>query len=286
MGCVDGQSPPKGGGGEGGGQTASSSSSSPSSSSTSNSSASSSSSGAGGSGGAALSCKDFPLCDDFEGVAAGGPPDAARWQIVSPNCSGTGTISIDDTQARSGTKSLRVDGKGGYCNHVFAVHSAAVVTLGKTFYGRFYMRPDTAQGNGHTTFMNMKDSIEMKDLRMGGQNQILMWNRESDDATLPSLSPTGVGLSTALPAKAWSCIEFQVDGAAGTIQTWVNSQEIAGLVVDGTPTPDVDQAWINQKPGWKPNLTDFKLGWEDYAGQNMTIWFDDVALASTRIGCQ
>lgn len=157
--------------------------------------------------------------------------------------------------------------------------------LGNAFYGRFYIRPDSAQGNGHTTFLTMRDSVENKDLRMGGQNQILMWNRESDDATLPSLSPVGVSMSIALPPNEWRCVEFQVDGSAGTIRTWVNGTEVAGLIVDGTPTPDVDQAWLNQKPGWKPTLTDFKLGWEDYAGQNMTLWFDDVALASTRIGC-
>lgn len=232
-----------------------------------------------------VDCKDFPLCDDFESVMAGDPPDAARWQVVSPNCSGTGKITVDDSQAHSGTNSLRVDGMGGYCNHVFAMHSAAVATLGNAFYGRFYVRPNAAQGDGHTTFMTMHDSVENKDLRMGGQSKILMWNRESDDATLPSLSPTGIGMSVVLPANEWRCVEFHVDGAAGTIQTWVNGAEVTGLVVDGAPTPDVDQAWINQKPNWKPMLKDFKLGWEDYAGQNMTLWFDDVALAATRIGC-
>jgi hypothetical protein len=232
-----------------------------------------------------VSCKDYPLCEDFEDAAAGGPPNAARWQIVSPNCSGTGTIAVDDTLAHTGSKSLRVDGKGNYCNHVFAVHTAAVGMLGNAFYGRFFVRPGAAQGDGHTTFMTMHDSVENKDLRMGGQSKILMWNRESDDATLPSLSPAGIGMSVALPANEWRCVEFHVDGSAGTIQTWVDGAEVAGLVVDGTPTADVDQAWINQKPGWKPNLTDFKIGWEDYAGQNMTLWFDDVALGATRIGC-
>lgn len=180
---------------------------------------------------------------------------------------------------------MRVDGKGGYCNHVFVVNTAAVATLGNAFYGRFYVRPAMAQGNGHTTFMTMHDNIENKDLRMGGQSQILMWNRESDDATLPVLSPTGISKSVALAANQWSCVEFHVDGTASTIQTWVNGTEVTGLVVDGTATPDIDQAWINQKPNWKPTLVDFKLGWEDYAGQDMTLWFDDVALASARIGC-
>lgn len=232
-----------------------------------------------------MSCKDYPLCEDFEDAATQGPPDATRWQVVSPNCSGTGAVAVDDAQAHSGSKSLRVDGKSGYCNHVFVVNTAAVGMLGNAFFGRFFIRPETAQGDGHTTFMTLHDSVENKDLRMGGQSKILMWNRESDDATLPALSPIGIGMSSVLQPNEWRCVEFQVDGSAGTIRTWLNGVEVAGLVVDGTPTPDVDQAWINQKPGWKPNFVDFKLGWEDYAGQNMTLWFDDVALAKTRIGC-
>jgi hypothetical protein len=246
----------------------------------------STSSSGNSSSGSSLGCNNYPLCDDFESVVAGGAPDAGRWQIVFPNCTGTGTVAIDDTQSYSGKMSLRVDGKGGYCNHVFILNSAAVATLGNAYYGRFYMRPSMAQGDGHTTFMAMHDSVENKDLRMGGQSKILMWNRESDDATLPALSPTGIGLSIAIAPNAWTCIEFHVDGSAGTIQTWANGSEVTGLVVDGTPTADVDQAWINQKPGWKPTFSDFKLGWESYAGQDMTMYFDDVALASTRIGCQ
>jgi len=180
---------------------------------------------------------------------------------------------------------LRVNGKGGYCDHVFVVNTAAVATLGNAFYGRFYIRPESAQGDGHTTFMTLHDSVENKDLRMGGQSKILMWNRESDDATLPSLSPTGISMSVALPPNDWRCVEFQVDGSAGLIRTWVNGTEVSGLVADGKPTADVEQGLSNQKPGWKPMFTDFKLGWESYSGQTMTLWIDDVALASARIGC-
>ncbi|MDI1447663.1 hypothetical protein [Polyangium sp. 6x1] len=243
--------------------------------------------GAGGAGGAAFDCSNLPLCDDFESATAGQAPDPARWTIVMPNCMGTGTAAVDATQAHSGKNSVLVTGKGGYCNHVFLSHAAAFAELGDVVYGRFYMRMSAAQGDGHTTFMAMRDENDgPKDLRMGGQSKILMWNRESDDATLPSLSPAGIAMSVVLSADQWRCIEFQVDGAAGAIRTWVDGSEVSGLVIDGTPTPDVDQQWLTQKPGWKPKLTDLKLGWESYAGQDMNLWFDDVALATTRIGCQ
>lgn len=241
--------------------------------------------GAGGATG--LSCKDLPLCDDFESATAGGPPDAAIWSIVSPNCSGTGAVTVDDAVAHSGGKSARIDGKGGYCNHVFLGNGAAVPAIGKVVYGRFFVRFADPLGQGHTTFPAMKDAADGgKDLRMGGQNAILMYNRESDDATLPVLSPAGTAQSLAPAANQWYCIEFRVDGEQGMIDTWVNGAEVTGLVLDGAPTADVDQAWINQKPGWKPDLQDLRLGWESYAGQDMTLWIDDVALGKDKIGCQ
>ena len=131
----------------------------------------------------------------------------------------------------------------------------------------------------------MKDAADAgKHLRLGGQSGILMWNRESDDATLPDLSPAGIALSAPLPTNQWLCVEFTVDESAGTMQTWVDGAEIAGLHLDATPTPDLDDQWL-RRASWRPSLVDFALGWESYAGQAMTLWFDDVALDAARIGC-
>lgn len=229
-------------------------------------------------------CADLPLCDDFEAAAPGGPPDPSRWQVVSPDCSGSGTLAVADDQAHSGSRSIRVDGGGGYCDHVFIAHAAALADLGPVWHARFFVRLDAPLGDGHVTFVSMQDTADGGPLRIGGQAKILMWNRASDDATLPVLSPAGIALSVALPAQQWSCVEFMIDESTGELRTWVDGAEVAGLHVDGEPTMDIDQQWHN-KPGYKPAIADFKLGWESYAGQAMTLHFDDVALSSAPIGC-
>lgn len=235
--------------------------------------------------GGELGCEELPLCEGFEEAAPGGPPDASLWTIESPDCSGSGTLEVASDQAHTGQNSLRVDGGGGYCDHVFIANTSAMAEIGDLVYGRFFVRMTDPLGGGHVTFMTMQDAADNNtDLRMGGQNEILMWNRESDDATLPVLSPVGVATSVALDAGTWHCIEFKIDGPAGLLETWVDGQAIAGLEVDDTPTPDQDQQWHNQ-PGWAPSLSDFKLGWESYAGQNLVLWFDDVALSDAPIGC-
>ncbi|MCP2323986.1 hypothetical protein HDA40_002493 [Hamadaea flava] len=226
-------------------------------------------------------CGTLTLCEGFETQSTGTPSGA--WALSYPDCQGTGTATVDTTTAYRGGKSLKISGTEGYCNHVF-VKSTATLT-GSVWYARFYVRHTTALPAAHVTFVALKDSADgNRDLRMGGQNGALQWNRQSDDATLPEQSPAGVALSSVLPVNSWNCVEFKVSGSDGTMQTWLNGTEVAGLHEDGVPTHDIDQQWLN-RTGWRPSLTDFRLGWESYGTGSDTLWFDEVALGASRIGC-
>ncbi|NJD05814.1 MAG: DUF1592 domain-containing protein, partial [Methylococcaceae bacterium] len=239
--------------------------------------------GTGGSVSASSGCAGQALCDGFE-TAINGQPDPATWSVATPSCAGTGKLAIDTAVAHGGSKSLRVDGQGGYCNHVFIANSA-IANLGSTVYGRFYVRFAKALTANHVTFGAFKDQADGgKDLRMGGQSQILMWNRESDDATLPELGPTGISLSVAPKAGSWQCVEFGIDQTKGSLQTWVDGTAVAALQVDATSTAEIDRSWLS-RGAWTPSLKDFRLGWESYGSDANTLWFDDVALGTQRIGC-
>lgn len=234
-------------------------------------------------GGACLSASVF--CDDFESQTIAIP--SGRWSVYEPNCSGTGTASVTSAQAHSGAKSLAAAGTAGYCNHVFVRDAGDMAAAAPTWYVRFWIRHDTALPTGHVTFLAMNDSAAGNtDLRLGGQNGALVWNRQSDDATLPVQSPAGVAQSVVLPTGAWECVEFSVNRTNGQIYTWYNGSAVPGLTEDGVSTPDVDSQWLSGTgASWRPNLTDLKLGWESYSGGNDDLWFDDVALSNSRIGC-
>lgn len=252
-----------------------------------------------------VACSGMTLCDDFEAPAAGSGPDSSRWSFVSPNCSdNTGKAVIDDTVFHSGGKSIRIDSGANYCGHTF-IYNNLVASMGNTVYGRFYIRLKEALGDPHVTFMAMCDGTDsaadsgtcnvstvnnallqtqnVRDVRLGGQSGIVDWNRQRSDPTVPALSPAGKALSTALTPNVWHCIEFGIDQSAGTLQTWIDGTSIPGLQIDATPTPDVDASWLTN--AWHPALKDFKLGWEAYSGAGTTVWYDDVALHTSRIGC-
>jgi hypothetical protein len=231
------------------------------------------------SGPSLVSCPSGAFCDGFENQV--GPAPAGDWALSFPNCQGTGTAVVDTTTAHDGTRSIRVDGRVGYCNHVFVGTTRGVG--GAAVYARFFVRHTTALPDAHVTFLAMRDTADGgRDLRVGGQNRALQWNRESDDATLPEQSPAGVAQSVPLPVDQWTCVEFGITGSEA--RTWVDGSEVPGLHVDATPTPDIDSQWLRRGP-WRPALTDFRLGWESYGNGDDTLWFDDVALAPARIGC-
>jgi hypothetical protein len=126
--------------------------------------------------------------------------------------------------------------------------------------------PDSSQGTN-------------KHLRIGGQSEILMYNRESDDATLPDLSPQGIATSTALPTGSWQCFEYHL-GTDGTIETWLNSTAIAGLTVGpGITNPNGDQ-W--ESSSLIPSITGVYFGWESYGGDVNTFWYDDIVVSSKK----
>ncbi|WP_255950478.1 hydrolase [Streptomyces odontomachi] len=217
--------------------------------------------------------------DGFEDQT--GTTPSGRWNTTVRDCSGTGTATVDSSKAHSGTKSIKVDGKTGYCNHAFV---GTTLSGGGALYVRFWVNHTTALPTGHVAFAAMQDSSDNnKDLRMGGQNQALQWNRESDDATLPAQSPVGVSMSKPLPTNTWSCLEFGVD--SGHLTTWLNGTVVDGLVEDGVSTQDIDNQWIQSRPGWNPTLQNLRLGWESYSDGSDTLWFDDIAVSSSKIGC-
>lgn len=144
-------------------------------------------------------------------------------------------------------------------------------------------RLQTALNNDHVTFAVMPDSAQGgKHLRIGGQSEVLDYNRESDDATLPDLSPQGIASSVDLPTGSFQCFEYHL-GTDGTIQTWLNGNEISGMTAGPNANNPNDAGWTRQS--YTPDITGVYFGWEAYSGDVNTVWFDDVSIGSSRVGC-
>ncbi|KAK3989117.1 hypothetical protein QBC44DRAFT_242308 [Cladorrhinum sp. PSN332] len=207
--------------------------------------------------------------------------DKTAWPTYAPDCSQGGSVSLDSSQAYSGKNSIKVSGAGGYCGHIF--FGTNKVPSGDV-YVRAYIKAQKSLTDAHVTFITMPDPAQgtKKHLRIGGQNKILMYNRESDDATLPDLSPQGVATSKQLPANQWQCFEYHL-GPDGSIETWLNGAVVPGLTSKpGVSNPNAAQ-W--QRSSIKPKVSAVYFGWESYGGDTNTFWYDDIVISSSKIGC-
>ncbi|KAJ7154684.1 hypothetical protein C8R46DRAFT_441821 [Mycena filopes] len=209
------------------------------------------------------------ISTDFEGTV-----DSSVWSVIVTAQSG-GSATIDTTKAHSGTHSIKVVSTGGFSNHVFyGVSNLTALGSGSNIYGRYYANFLNAFTQDHITHMMMTDPVAQT-LRMGGQFGVLDWNRASDDSIMPDGSPTSNAGSIAIAANTWYCIEFHLSRTTGQIETWVNGNAIPSLT---TPQTRWGSSYI-------PNPSNWGLGWESYGSAPNTIWYDDVALGTSRLGC-
>ncbi|PSK51913.1 hypothetical protein B9Z65_3180 [Elsinoe australis] len=207
--------------------------------------------------------------------------DQTAWPIYAPDCNQGGAVTLDNTVAHSGKNSLKVAGAGGYCGHIF--FGTKSIPAGDV-YVKTWIRADKALTADHVTFIAMDDASQAagKHLRIGGQSEILMYNRESDDATLPDLSPQGIAASAKLTPNTWQCFEYHL-GPNGVFETWLDGQAIAALTVK----PGVTNANAGQwtRSTYNPKITSINFGWESYGGATNTFWYDDISISATRVGC-
>ncbi|KAK7026300.1 FAD/NAD(P)-binding domain-containing protein [Favolaschia claudopus] len=205
---------------------------------------------------------------DFEGTID------SSWGVIVTAQSG-GSATVDTTKAHSGSHSLKVVSTGGFSNHIFyGLSNLSALGGGSDIYGRYYANFMNAFTQDHITHMMMTDPVAQT-LRMGGQFGVLDWNRASDDSIMPDGSPDSNAGSIAIAANTWYCIEFHLSKSSGQIQTWVNGNVVPSLT---TPQSRWGSSYI-------PNPSNWGLGWESYGSAPNTIWYDDIALGTSRLGC-
>jgi hypothetical protein len=207
-----------------------------------------------------------------------------------PAAGGGIIVGIDSSQHHSGTNSLRVVG-GDSCGY-YAVNTAAFTgsSLGPQYYARIWAMFSMAPTSGHNGFISMNTTSTASHnpdlLRLGFQNDVIEWNWYGTDATLPDTDAQGAAQSVAPSAMTWVCLEFHVDSTTGNIEFWENgaSATVPGLSWSGTSSA-YTTSWAGG--GWKAGIapTSLGLGWGAFNGGMMTVWFDDVALGTSRIGC-
>jgi hypothetical protein len=243
-------------------------------------------SGQSGAGGGSGKCGTALFCDDFESYT--GTP-AAPW-TVQKDKDGSGGVTIDGTQHKSGTQSVKftLSGATAYQQALISVAQPFPIA-GNAFYGRMMIYTSAAPNDGvHWTMLQGEGPAPAHDIqralvRYGGQHQQrFMANYETGQGD-PG-SDCWKHSQTKMPEKAWSCMEWYFDGATNTQKFWLDNTPIEDLTVTGT-----GEGCVTNGTGgnwYFPNFEKLSVGWESYqTDAAREVWIDDVAIGTTQIGC-
>ena len=201
---------------------------------------------------------DVTVCDGFEGALD------ARYREIN---FGPSAVSIDTTRAHRGASSVKVESMG------FTQMLATPVPASR-FHVRLYLMSDTPMNMGHNTFINAGegdgDPNPLPVVRVGEHRQQLELNRKSDDHELLSSGDyDSLEGATQLMEDTWYCLEVLYDGPGSQVRVWVDDEEVSKL----------------HATDWSADYETFKFGYERYHGPDKTIWYDDLAMGTERIGC-
>ena len=254
---------------------------------------------------AGASCDGLLFCDDFESFPAGAPP-GGDWGAQQTN----GSVTVDTERAFSGQSSVKATtlstaASGSTYKAAFINLSTAVFPReDNAVYGRMMFYLESAPlANVHWTIVDATGDIAGEDYsatyRYGGQlpipeggpftgNQLMANYDTVDFYGTPSVGPNTDcyrhANGTPVPVGSWTCAEWFFDGQANAMRFWLDGEEISAIAIDGTGDGCVaqpaDYTWT------APSFSRIDVGWESYQEDDeRTIWIDDVAIGTERIGC-
>lgn len=181
-------------------------------------------------------------------------------------------MALDREVVRSGSQALHVpEGPGGYQYRMLAVP-----VPGGAFWVRLWVRSSNEFGDGShdslymgsrlpTGEYNGDSAVEISEQ----SNQLLLNMNDALYAASGPGDPAGSGASgPTLPANTWVCMESFFDASAGVVQVYADGE----LLIDAT-----------NYGGSEPYQT-FRFGYLGFH-EARGVWFDDVVVAASRVGC-
>ncbi len=207
------------------------------------------------------------LCDGFEGVPAGAPPNPALWSLIdgyAPTAQ-SANIQVSNANARSGNQAVRVEPGG---------RNGMITNLPQTtYFMRAWLQVDAAPVGPVFVGLGTDQNSEIR-LRVSNQSFAVINTVGPGDAVRPGGATSGnCPECLALTPNEWFCAELFVDQANQNATLWIDGQEAANIQ--------------NGQGGWpqQPPSPAMFLGTMSLQGGQSGVWIDDVAAGPNRIGC-
>jgi len=227
------------------------------------------------SGGAGSACPaDATFCSGFEVTTL---PTGAVYKANAAPGEWTRDFEVDSSLAHSGKSSVRVK-SGSEAGVSGAYRMLAVPAPSGPFWVRFYIQQTELDLGGldHNVFASAAASDEPNSASVEFAEDVGIAFNTSDAVRWPTgygRTMSGGTMPFSLPKGMWHCIEISFDSQAREQQLFVNGMQ----QIDAKDYPAAGSV----SAGFK----NFKFGFNQLHGPARKIWYDDVAVAATRIKC-
>lgn len=239
--------------------------------------------GAAGLGGDSLcEAAQFLLCESFETASVGANP--MGW-------SKSGSPTVVDDQAARGKRSLKIPPAANGGGRILR----SAMALGSGHFGRIFYRvatPPPLPSNGnviHSTVVALSGTSP----NGGGNTEWRVVDTVENSAGmhqyLYNVQPSGseFGKGSAYNYKfdgAWHCAEWNIDAATQTYRFYIDGAELTQISISNGAGNFGSGANRSDIPN---SFNELRIGWTNYqsAGSGFTAWIDEIAVASSRIGC-
>jgi len=225
--------------------------------------------GAGSGGQTGGDCSSLPVCDDFEGVAAGMPPDATIELGWANDVQFASNVLVSATDAHSPSQSVLISGND---TAPWAFQYAAP---GATFYARAHMKTGDPGGSGTAVIGIGLNGSHENEIRLRFKDGIVTLN---STASGDGLAPDPAVCTDCLdvPVDTWFCAEMFYDSTTETARIWI----------DGTLAAEVvnNVGW-HSTSGFPATAERIWFGTMAPNGPAPDVFIDDVAVGPNPIGC-
>src|SRR6188768_2753030 len=225
-------------------------------------------------GGAAGACPaNATFCSGFEVTTL---PTGAVYKFNAAPGEWTRDFEVDTAVFHGGKSSLRVK-SGSEAGGSGAYRMLAVPAPSGPFWVRFYIQQTELDLGGaeHNVFASAAVSDEPNAASIEFAEDVGIAFNTSDAVRWPTdygRLTSGGTKPFSLPKGMWHCIEISFDGQGRHQQLFINGMQ----QIDATDYP------ANALSGGVKN---FKFGFNQLHGPARKVWYDDVAVAPTRIQC-
>lgn len=213
---------------------------------------------------------DATFCSGFETEEL---PSGAVYAVNAAPGEWTRDFGVDTAQRHAGNSSLLVKNQSVSGSSGSAYRMLAVPAPSGAFWVRFWIRSDQPIGSmEHNVFAGASIGSTPNDSIIEIAEDVGLSFNTQDSVQWPTgygRTQSGGTMPYTLPAMTWHCIEASFDGTNREQKLFVNNVQL-----------------IDAKayPGSALAIKFFKFGFNSLHGPTRQMWFDDVAVAPSRIG--